>query len=145
MTMTIPHSYDYTPREKSMFGDLDNGLICARCLFEGPAAPESGEANRRAIHHHGLGWAGIFGMFFGLMGLLAILLTLAAGPWWALVLTVLGAIAVTGGTGWCGYLFGADHRRRRHTTRICPSCRWDTLIPLDSQMGTRLHAQNEQA
>ena len=46
---------------------------------------------------------------------------------------------------WSGYVFGADSRRVRHTTRICPDCRWDSLIPLDSRMGLQLHAQNQQA
>ena len=143
--MLIPHSYDYTPREKSMFGNPQNGLICVRCFYEGPAAPESEELNLRAIRNHGLGWAAIFGGFFGLMGLLAVLVTLAAAPWWGLVLAVPAAVALASATGWCGYQFGADSRRRKHTTRICSDCRWDSLIPLDSRMGTQLHAQNRQA
>ncbi len=140
--MLIPHTYDYTTREKSMFGDPHNGLICVRCFYEGPAAPESEEVNRRAIHHHGLGWVGIFGMFFGLMGLLVFLVSLATAPWWGMALTGVVAVSLTTATGWCGYQFGTDSRRRKHTTRICPDCRWDSLIPLDSQMGARLHAEN---
>ena len=143
--MMIPHSYDYTAREKSMFGNPDNGLICVRCPYEGPAAPESEEANRQAIRGHGLGWAGIFGMFFGLVGLLVVVAALAAAPWWGLVLSVLGTLALLAVTARCGYLFGANSRRRKHTTRICPDCQRDSLIPLDSRMGTRLHVQNREA
>ena len=141
----IPHSYDYTPREMSMFGDPTGGLICVRCFYEGPAAPESEEVNRRAIRNHGLGWTGIIGGFSGLMGLLAVLIALAAAPWWGLALAVTAGVFLTAVTGWCGYLFGADSRRRKHTTRICPDCRRDSLIPLDSRMGLQLHAQNQQA
>lgn len=71
--MMIAHSHDYTPREKSMFGDRQNRLICVRRFYEGSAASESEEINRRGIRNHGLGWANILGGFFDLMGLLAIL------------------------------------------------------------------------
>ena len=62
-----------------------------------------------------------------------------------LVVAVPAAVVRATAASWCGYNFGADSRRRRHTTRICPDCRWDSLIPLDSRMGTQLHAQNQQA
>ena len=41
--------------------------------------------------------------------------------------------------------YSPDSRRRKHTPRICPDCRWDSLIPLDSRMGLQLDAQNQQA
>ena len=91
-----------------MIGNPQDGLICIWCLHEGPAAHESEEINRRAIRNHGLGWTSIFGGFFGLMGLLAVLIALAAAPWWILTLTVLAAAVLTTAASWCGYLFGAD-------------------------------------
>ena len=152
-----------------MFGNPENGLVCVRCFYEGPAAPESEEVNRRAIRNHGLevwpeshrsgfalcqadvlqsymaqyciyyvatrsvssiidgkkttaweesgfparflGWLAIFGGFLGLMGLLAILIALAAAPWWGLAPTVLAVAFLATAAAWCGYRFGADSRR----------------------------------
>ncbi len=142
--MNIPHSYDYTEREKSMFGDAEGELICVRCNYEGEAASESEEANRQAIRGHALGWASIFGGFFGLAAGLVSIIAAVAFPWWTLALVLIGSVALIGATGWCGYKFGADSRRRNHTTLICPECQRDSLIPLNSRLGTQLHVRNQQ-
>ena len=120
MAMIVPHSYDYTPARSPCSATRKTGWYASGASMKAlplpspkrsTAAPESEEVNRRAIRNHGLGWLAIFGGFLGLMGLLAILIALAAAPWWGLAPTVLAVAFLATAAAWCGYRFGADSRR----------------------------------
>ena len=138
-------SFDYTPYEKSLRGDPSLGLICnfPGCTYEGEPAPDSDEADERGRKSYSVGCMFAFATPLVLCTILFWIIAGLLLPWWWFALASVGAIALMVTAAWVGLRLGSDFRSRTHRTYICPECRRDSLIPLNSPRGQMLQTRNQ--
>ena len=138
--------FDYTPYEKSLWGDPSLGLICNHrgCSHEGEAAPESDDADRRDRKGYSIGYMFVWVLPIALVVIFGCFLAGILLSWWQFALITAGAVLFVALLACWGLYAGNDFRSRTHRTYICPVCRRDSLIPLNSPRGQMLHARNQE-
>ena len=139
-------SFDYTDYEKSLWGNPDNGLICNNpaCDYEGDEAPDSDEADRKSRRIYAWGYMSFLTFPLMLIGGAFILISYVVLEWWKFALVLIGIIVFMTSLVCWGVFMGNDHRKRLHKVRLCPVCRKDSMIPLDSRRGQFMRAMKQE-